>query len=61
MRSSPLMTEINKQGKGPFQDALALLEGMVTSELPVVKDGAAEQRSEYKGKTIRMLDSVGDG
>jgi hypothetical protein len=39
----------NQKTRGPFQDALALLVGMVSFRFPVVKDGAGERARKTKG------------
>ena len=50
-----------KKARGPIQDTLALMSGMVSFRKRLVKDGTAGSGSENKGKTIRVLDRVPGG
>ena len=50
----------NKAGK-PFQDALALLVGMVPFRCGVVKEERGRGKRQNKGNTIRTLDSLPAG
>jgi len=60
-RQQEIISLILKKTRGPFQDALALLVGMVSFRFSVVKDGAGRRVGKNIRKTIRMLDRVSGG